>query len=89
MSKDCGCKKRKPLTTLEVELTFTTEEVKEGYDLITNNIHFSSDEMEFLFDLHNRIYPKNKQLNFNCSDCFNNLRWRFTAYSTCSNDPNS
>ena len=73
IKKDCGCKrkKKKVVTTLgDIQPIYTYDEVVEMYTLSQSKIYMSAVEMDMMYDLHNRIYPLNKQYNKNCGDCY-------------------
>ena len=77
----CNCKKRRAITNLEdTTPTFEWDEVVVAVEIINTKIHYTFDEQELLYDLHNRVYPKNKQLNFNCGDCFKLVRKNILNY---------
>jgi hypothetical protein len=78
----CNCKKkRKPITNLvETTPTFEWNEVGEAMKIINTKIHYTYEEQQYLYDLHNRIYPLKKQYNFNCGDCFRLVIKNITNY---------
>jgi len=70
--KPCNCKrKKKAIVSLDsFAPTYTFDEVIEVHELLISKMFFNGVELNLMFDLHNRIYPLNKQLNINCGDCF-------------------
>ena len=80
----CNCKKKRQTKTTnvvdEVTYSFTDTEVIDAAILINSKIHHNFDEITLLFDLHNRMYPKAKQLNINCSDCVRTVKKNILRY---------
>lgn len=70
--KPCNCRKKKTVVKKlnEVTTTHTFDEVEELYLLSQSKMYHSAIEMDMMYDLHNRIYPLNKEYNKNCGDCF-------------------
>ena len=85
----CNCKKKTSTTNSTAKITnvidnvsysFTNQEVIDAVYLINSKIHHTYDEISLLFDLHNRIFPKAKQLNINCSDCVRTVKKNIIRY---------
>ena len=69
----CNCKKKvNKVTSLGEDYTF--EEIETAYSLMSTTINYSYEDQDFLYDLHNRIFVTNKQVNRNCGDCFRRVR---------------
>lgn len=74
----CGCKKKKVSEPIKLDYTF--DEVIEAVKLINGSITITPEEKDTLYNLHNRIYVKNKQLNVNCGDCFRIVKRNIIRY---------
>lgn len=68
----CNCKKKRQVVkSLESSTpTYTFDELEEVYMITQTKIYPSAVEIDMMYDLHNRIYPLNKQYNKNCGDCY-------------------
>ena len=89
MGCNCKSKERKPITNLtDSTPTYTWGEVSDAMQVINTKIHYNYEEQEMLYDLHNRMYPKNKQYNFNCSECFKLVVKNIRSYYETNKEDN-
>lgn len=77
----CNCKKKK-IDNLETT-SYTFDELRNAVNLLNSKIYFNQEDMDTLYDLHNRVFPLNKQYNRDCSPCFtivkNNLETKYKS----------